>query len=164
MKKDPNGCLGFNKDSDDWYGGKVGFRGKLKNTSAKGSSPSFKIVLEKAELGPSNRFARKFGSKSFLRVKVTKECLSYEKELVSFFRHPFILNGSVFRAFYEKDKSVFLFMTNEVVEGFGISPRRFRPDRISLVDFLDWHNPIMENTTQVRFFSAFISTSAVTIC
>lgn len=153
LKKDPNGCLGFNKASDDWYGGKVGFRGKLKKTSAKGSSPSFKIVLEKAELGPSNRFARKFGSKSFLRVKVTRECLSYEKELVSFFKHPFILNGSVFRAFYEKDKNVFLFMTNEVVEGseiskVKISPRRFRPDRISLVEFLDWHNPIMENSTQ----------------
>lgn len=148
LKKDANGCLGFNKADDHWYGGKVNFRGKLKKASAKASSPSFKIVLEKAELGPSNRFARKFGSKSFLRVKVTKECLSYEKELVSFFKHPFILNGFVFRAFYEKDKSVFLFMTNEVVEGFQISPQRLRPDRISLVDFLDWHNPIIENTSQ----------------
>ncbi|KAK0206463.1 RNA dependent RNA polymerase-domain-containing protein [Desarmillaria ectypa] len=148
LKKDPNGCLGFNKTNYDWYGGKVNFRGKLKKTSAKGSSPSFKIILEKAELGPSNRFARKFGSKSFLRIKVTKECLSYEKELVSFFKHPFILNGSVFRAFYEKDKNVFLFMTNEVVEGSKISLQRCRPDRISLVDFLDWHNPIMNNINQ----------------
>lgn len=148
LKKDPNGNLGFNNADDDWYGGKVNFRGKLKKTSAKGSSPSFKIVLERAELGPSNRFARKFGSKSFLRVKVTRECLSHEKELVSFFKHPFILNGFVFRAFYEKDKSVFLFMTNEVVEDSQISPQRFRPDRISLIDFLDWHNPIMENTSQ----------------
>ncbi|KAK0490935.1 RNA dependent RNA polymerase-domain-containing protein [Armillaria novae-zelandiae] len=148
LKKDPNGCLGFNEGDESWYGGKVNFRGKLKKTFAKGSSPSFKIVLEKAELGPSNRFARKFGSKSFLRVKVTKECLSYEKDLVSFFKHPFILNGFVFRAFYEKDKSVFLFMTNEVVEGSQISPQRFRPGRISLVDFLDWHNPIIKNTSQ----------------
>ncbi|KAK0468272.1 RNA dependent RNA polymerase-domain-containing protein [Desarmillaria tabescens] len=148
LKKDPNGCLGFNETNDDWYGGKVNFRGKLKKTSAKGSSPSFKIVLEKAELGPSNRFARKFGSKSFLRIKVTKECLSYEKELVLFFKHPFILNGSVFRAFYEKDKNVFLFMTNEVVEGSKISPQNFRLDRISLIDFLDWHNPITNNINQ----------------
>ncbi|KAG7449112.1 uncharacterized protein BT62DRAFT_1073637 [Guyanagaster necrorhizus] len=151
LKKNPNGCLGFNEVNNDWYGGKVNFRGKLKKTSEKGSSPSFKIVLEKAELGPSNRFARKFGSKSFLRIKVTKECLSYEKELVSFFKHPFILNGSVFRAFYEKDKNVFLFMTDEVVEGSEISrisPQRFRPDRISLIGFLDWHNPIMNNITQ----------------
>lgn len=99
--------LGFGENSD-WFGGKVVFRGKVENFAAEKDSPQFRIRLEKAELGASSRFSRRFGSKSFVRIKIPKALWKYPVALVDFFRRPFVISGKVFRAFLEKEKNVFL--------------------------------------------------------
>lgn len=148
------------------------FRAKLENASEK-DPDQFKITLGKAELGASSRFSRRFGSKSFVRVKIHKSLQNskYSEALIDFFRRPFIIAGKVFRAFFEKEKTVFLvslthltntlpsfiylrifqYMTNEVPEWeLVLGSTQKVPGRLSFEDFLQWHNPIEPNQQQVR--------------
>jgi hypothetical protein len=145
---DPLAGLGFSKSYPDWYGGRVHFRAKLHELSP----GDYKIMLEPAELGPSCRFARRFGSSNFLRVRVPTTLLNKsekEESLLAFFSRPFILNGAVFRSFFAKDERVFLFKTNE---RFSRSQIFTDPDSdsMSLLSFLNWHNPLKYNRTKVR--------------
>ncbi|KAF9076729.1 RNA dependent RNA polymerase-domain-containing protein [Rhodocollybia butyracea] len=146
LSKDPYAGLGFNENSE-WFGGRVVFRGRI--TLLKGSDPKktqFKVVLEKPELGASCRFTRRFGSKSFMRVKVPKSLIRYSNDLMDFFRRPLVISGRVYRAFLEKDKNVFFFMTNEVLKN-EIVPESVST-RLSFTDFLNWHNPVELNMHQ----------------
>jgi len=108
-----------------------------------------KTSLEKVELGASNRFARRWGSKSFVRVKVSKDLWSSGDALVEYFKRPFVICGRIYRAFLEKDRTVFLFGTNEFLD----SNRQIVPDKntsgLSLGDFMEFHNPLSENQMQV---------------
>ncbi|KAJ4498650.1 RNA dependent RNA polymerase-domain-containing protein [Lentinula lateritia] len=163
LKRDPYSALGFVQNSD-WFGGKVVFRAKLKiQVENPKKPPSFKIELEKAELGASSRFSRRFGSKSFIRIKIPKNLTRYSKELMHFFRRPFIIAGRVFRAFLEKEKNVFFFMTNENSDpGLVLDTVS---QKLSIDDFLNWHNPIELNKNQsaAKYASRFalgLSTSA----
>ncbi|ESK96081.1 hypothetical protein Moror_7426 [Moniliophthora roreri MCA 2997] len=84
---------------------------------------------------------------------------------MSFLLRPFVFCGSVYRAFYEKDKTVFLFRTNEMSVGNSISSTRVVPGRLSLTDFLEFHNPLEPNSKQTvaKWASRFalgLSTSA----
>lgn len=111
-------------------------------------------MLERSELGPSNRFARRFGSKRFLRVRISKRILySRDNGLVQYFSRPFILDGRVFRAFTSKEHSVYMVETNEqFINGCVDSPGDevvTADGRISLLAFLDWHNPMHLNVNQV---------------
>ena len=112
------------------------------------------MVLEPAELGPSFRFARRFGSSSFIRVRLPWPLKPEKVEaLIAFLSRPFIINGAVFRSFFAKDDRVFLFKTNE---RFSRSRIFIDPnsDSISLWDFINWHNPLKYNDTKVRCASA----------
>ncbi|KAG5653736.1 hypothetical protein H0H81_010993 [Sphagnurus paluster] len=72
--------------------------------------------------------------------------LGHTCSLVEFFLRPFILWGHVFRSFYAKDETVFMFRTNEMlINGEIISDQRLG---MSLLKFIDWHNPPMFNTNQ----------------
>lgn len=137
--------LGFSSENPDWYGGKVHFRAKLMEQGRAG----FRVLLERAELGPSCRFARRFGSTAFLRVKIPMSVFNKpDNGLVDFFSRPFILNGRVFRAFFAKDDNVFLFRTNEIFRGSEICPHSVCMRGLSLLDFLNWHNPLGFNRNQ----------------
>ncbi|TFK75829.1 hypothetical protein BDN72DRAFT_785862 [Pluteus cervinus] len=146
-----DGCLGFRYPG--WHGGKVLLRGILQHIKTNrrrsiAKPAQYMIQLERAELGPSTRFSRRFGSRSFFRLKVSKEVLR-DVDFDTFFQRPVILCGDVFRAFYAKDTNAFYFRTNETYnEKTGISPGISSPVSFSIVDFLEWHNPIEHNKNQ----------------
>lgn len=114
---------------------------------SKGELNSYKIILDRCTLGPSCRFARRFGSSNFLRIKIPAGTLHKpDNGLNLFFSKPFVLWGRVFRSFYAKDDTVFLFRTNEIMENSRIVPDRV--PGLSLLQFLDWHNPLESNSNQ----------------
>jgi len=155
LKKNPYGGLGFNEKGEHigWHGGQVLFYGKLQDTTGKGCKKpaNFKIVLVPAELGPSNMFARRFGSKTFFRLKLSKSVQNRSPvEIFPYLKRPIILCGGVFRAFYAKDQTVFYVKTNEVVEGNAIVPDKFIEGEKSLLEFCEWHNSLEFNSKQVK--------------
>jgi hypothetical protein len=155
LNGNPFAGLGFSIPNSDWYGGKVEFRAKLKEVEPNCKKPQYKVALEQPELGHSTRFSRRFGSKSFLKIKIAKQILNRKSHhLVEFFTRPFILCGHVFRGFTSKDNNVFLVRTNEVFDGVRISTPPQSPC-LSLVEFLEWHNPLRYNVNQVRCSDCF---------
>lgn len=144
LAKDEYAGLGHSPDYPGWYGGKIEFRGKLQKDD---KANSYKIVLERCTLGPSCRFTRRFGSKCFLRIKVPSRILhSNTSGLTQYFRKPFVIWGRVFRAFYAKDDTIFLFRTNEIFSKPHILPDHF--PGLSLLQFLEWHNSLEYNRNQ----------------
>lgn len=109
-----------------------------------------------AELGASNRFARRFGSAHFLRIKVPKSLMRREdqQKLLNFLRRPFILMGCVLRAFYAKEQNVFFFRTNEVYKDSKISLIKTVQGRLSFLEFVEWHNSLEGNANQVGYHSS----------
>ncbi|KAJ7498829.1 RNA dependent RNA polymerase-domain-containing protein [Mycena latifolia] len=139
--------LGLSKEAPDWFGGKVHFTGKL-IAEPKNKDTPFRVVLKTPELGPSDRFARRWGSKRFLTLSLSRDVLRTGEKVINFLCRPFILGDRVFRAFDAKDGNVFLVCTNEIVEGRRIHPTRTVPGLLSLRDFLGWHNPLELNPKQ----------------
>ncbi|KAG5220574.1 RNA-dependent RNA polymerase SHL [Salix suchowensis] len=121
MQKDQYACLGLSDDG--CYGGKIILGGKLDDSTSS-------IKLDRAELGSSSRFLRRFGSRQFLRIKIPRKCTIKE----------------VFRAFYAKEDNVFLFSCNEIWNGLHIKPAQSQD--FSLMDFILWHNPLEVNKSQ----------------
>ncbi|KAF9561155.1 hypothetical protein CPC08DRAFT_689324 [Agrocybe pediades] len=144
--KDPFAGIGNNPDFGDWYGGKVQFRARLQVTQ--GPSPqqkTFKIILEQCNLGASSRFTRRFGSWSFIRVKIPEEIFhDASNNLQAFFQKAFIIWDQVFRACYAKNDNIFLYWTNE-----RASCSLKVPGRLSFSEFINWHNPLAENSNQL---------------
>jgi RNA-dependent RNA polymerase len=139
---------GLSEEAPNWFGGKVHFTGKL----IADKKDVFKILLKTPELGPSDRFARRWGSKHFLTLNLSKDVLNKKgkrQDLIDFLCRPFILGDRVFRAFDAKDGNVFLVCSNEVVEGRRINPNRTVPGLLSLPDFLAWHNALDLDLKQV---------------
>ncbi|KIM46105.1 hypothetical protein M413DRAFT_16853 [Hebeloma cylindrosporum] len=162
LSKSPYGGLGFDEEGEHigWHGGKILFHGKLQDASAKGCKkpPKYKITLDRAELSTSNMFARRFGSKHFFRLKLTKPILNRNTDLLmNYIRRPLILCGNVFRAFYAKDTNVFYVKTNERTDGSIILRGETIPGVMSFLEFLDWHNPMALNTeqTMAKYVSRF---------
>ncbi|KAJ7904600.1 RNA dependent RNA polymerase-domain-containing protein [Mycena olivaceomarginata] len=143
LGKNPLAGLGLSTEASDWFGGKVHFTAKL--LLDKGSP---KVVLRPPELGPSDRFARRWGSERFLTLSLSREFLNRGEKTIAFLQRPFILGDHVFRAFDAKDGNVFLVCTNEMVEGRRIHPTRKVPGLLSLREFLAWHNALELNPKQ----------------
>ncbi|KAJ6485142.1 RNA dependent RNA polymerase-domain-containing protein [Mycena vitilis] len=139
--------LGLSTEAPDWFGGKVHFTAKLVADSKNKETP-FKVILKRPELGPSDRFARRWGSERFLTLNLAKELLNKGEQVLKFMHRPFVLGDHVFRAFDAKDGNVFLVCTNEIVEGKRINPSRRVPGLLSLHDFLAWHNALELNPNQ----------------
>ncbi|THU89976.1 hypothetical protein K435DRAFT_276844 [Dendrothele bispora CBS 962.96] len=140
LLQDPEfGCIGNNPRFPGWYGGKVDLRGTLEK--------DFSIKLERCSLGPSCKLKRRFGSTSFLRVKIPSDLLYRpQRDLVKFFKRPLIFWNSVFRAYYHKDDCVFLYKTNETF-GRGSFGKKNKGS-LSLYDFIQWMNPLEYNQKQ----------------
>ncbi|KAH9916727.1 RNA dependent RNA polymerase-domain-containing protein [Epithele typhae] len=139
--------------SDDGYGGKVNFLAKVTKIP-QSCPPRFRLTLERAELGPSNRFTRRFGSRHFIRVRLTKEALAHKgPSLFDFFLRHFVIWTSVYRAFFTKEHNVFLVRTNEVPQAISkdrvvISQDTTDTRLMSFSDFIDWFNRLEENKEQ----------------
>ncbi|KAI8969425.1 RNA dependent RNA polymerase-domain-containing protein [Trametes punicea] len=159
----PLGGIGCNADQPflakdpDWYGGRVHFIAQVH--SEKGSS--FRIQLDRPVLGTSNRFARRFGSRRFVRVRLHKDVAwnANSSELRDYFRRPFIIGGAVFRSFFAKEQNVFLFRTDEgytqSADGaFSIITPPSNRDangargEYSLMELISWHNDMELNSEQ----------------
>ncbi|KAJ7047282.1 RNA dependent RNA polymerase-domain-containing protein [Mycena alexandri] len=141
LAQNPLSGLGLSLSAADWFGGKIHFTAKL-NPDPKNKDTPFKIVLKTPELGPSDRFARRWGSDRFLTLSVSRDALKQGDALIKFLYRPFVLGDHVFRAFDAKDGNVFLFCTNEMIEGRRIHPTRTVPGFPSLREFLAWHNSL----------------------
>ena len=147
MSEDPHAGIGNNPTIPGWYGGKVEFRGRLQSQTD-GTTKSFKILLDNCTLGTSCRFMRRFGSWSFLRIKIPLEIVHDPKSnLAQFFQKQFVLWGNVFRACYAKDDNVFFYWTNE-----RFPPTSITPGRLSFEDFIMWHNPLEEEGNAHQVF------------
>ena len=151
LRKSPYGGLGFDENNEPlgWNGGQILFHAKLHNKSRDSKNPEYKITLEPAELSFSHSFSRRFGSKSFLRLKLTKAVLNNGEKLLEYLRRPVILCGSVFRSFFAKNHNVFYIKTNEGTNGDSILSNAPVPGVMSFLEFINWHNPLHLNSKQV---------------
>lgn len=112
---------------------------------------SFRLVLTKMESRKSHRFARFLGSRRILQASISKELVNERGgDLRKFFTQKFVLCGRVFVAFGAKDSKVFLMETPEDYERTTKAPGDDK--RITLEDFVAWHNPLEFNGRQVRYY------------
>ncbi|KAJ3508329.1 hypothetical protein NMY22_g16648 [Coprinellus aureogranulatus] len=153
LARSPYGCMGYedNGAPSQWYGGRVQFRGTL---ILQDSTKDLHLKLERPSLGPSTQLTRRFGSRQLFRMKVPEasRVARLGQELVEYCKRPIVLCGSVYRAFYVKEDTVFFIKTNEVWN----SARTHLTDNcrdagFSLVEFLRWFNPPVLNGNQARF-------------
>jgi hypothetical protein len=141
------GTMGDWEGKENWYGGKIQQVARVVK-----AGKSFKFELEKPEIRRSHRFARFLGSRRILQVRV-QDSLMYEKvgdEVRNFLTSSkFVLCGRVYVPFHAKEGSLYLFETKENID------RQTNSDdgdchRLSLYDFVQWHNPLRLNSKQVN--------------
>jgi RNA-dependent RNA polymerase len=124
-------------------------------TTSKPSSFEFTIVLQKHKTGRSNRVLRRFGSRRVLQVSVPETTIKQSGEaLREFFSHKFVLNGRVFEAVCAKDHTVYLLETGDydpTGSGLATLDHISNKGRMSLLEFMQWHNPIDFNNSQASF-------------
>ncbi len=136
--------LGNNPRFPDWYGGKVMFQGQLLDDDGE-----YRIILDNCALGGSSRLTRRFGSWSFLRIRVPQTIFfGHNRDFMNFFLRPFVIWGRVYRVFDPKDCKVFLYWTSES------SGSRIR-GRMSFEEFIEWHNPLRMNQNQASIVMPF---------
>jgi hypothetical protein len=136
----------------DWYGGRIEQVVRLSK-----SNGEFTYRLDRPSLKKSTRFARFLGSRRIFKVKLSKE-LRFDKgnSVREHLGGPFVFCGRVFVPFASKEGGAYFMEVNE--------DRDRKPDsaqgddkRMSLWDFIEWHNPLGRNQNQVwccvpRFF------------
>ncbi|KAI0370069.1 hypothetical protein BV20DRAFT_1075995 [Pilatotrama ljubarskyi] len=136
------GLQGEWEETEDWYGGKIQQVARLEEEHG-----SLLLVLAPMEMRKSNRFARFLGSRRILQVSIPREMRNTGgDDLRKFFTQKFVLCGRVFVAFGAKDGKVFLMETNEDYERAGRTPGDNQ--RMSLEEFVAWHNPMDKNGKQ----------------
>jgi len=144
------GTMGEWKGKDNWYGGKIQQVARVVKTAK-----SFKFELEKPEIRRSHRFARFLGSRRILQVRVPDN-LMYDKvgaEVREFLTSgKFVLCGRVYVPFHAKEGSLYLFETNENIDRQA-DPAEGDCHRLTLYEFVQWHNPLGLNSKQVSIFS-----------
>lgn len=139
------GLQGDWQEKTKWYGGQIQQIARLEETSL----GAFRLVLTKMEMRKSHRFGRFLASRRLLQVSVPQSLVNSSKpRLDEFFKQKFVLCGRTFVLCGSKDSKVFLL---EVPESYE-RPCRVRGDeqRMTLEDFVQWHNPLGLNGQQVR--------------
>lgn len=144
------GLMGEWKGITNWYGGQVQQIIRLVKHGT-----GYKLVVEPMEKRRSYRFARFYGSRRFLQVRIPEDVFLKENEAIrAFFVAKFILCGRVFVPFHSKDRGLYMVETNEnwERESGDWCGDQFRK---SFREFINWHNPLTEekNYSQVLFFS-----------
>lgn len=140
------GLMGEWEGSPDWYGGQIQQLARLVKDGS-----SYKIKLEPMEKRRSYRYARAFGSRRFIHLKISKELLRNENSQVKqFLLKKFVLCGRTYIPFSSKEKALYLFETND---NWGRSPQNWCGDqfRLTFQEFINWHNPLEQpkNYSQV---------------
>lgn len=137
--------MGLWKGKDDWYGGRIQQVGRLVQAHGR-----FSIQLEKPEIRRSHRFSRFLGSRRILQVRVADDLMYKHGDDIRMVlsSSKFILCGRVFLPFHAKEGSMYLLETNQSHERV---PNNHDGDnlRLSLKDFINWHNPFERNDQQV---------------
>lgn len=140
------GTMGDWEGKENWYGGKIQ---QVAHIVRAGSS--FKLELEKPEIRRSYRFSRFLGSRRVLQIRVPAS-LTYDTKVLKFLEsNKFVLCGRVFVPFHAKEGSVYLFETNENIDR-QTNPGDGDGHRLTLYEFVQWHNPLMLNLKQVNIF------------
>ncbi|KAM5539861.1 hypothetical protein V8D89_006364, partial [Ganoderma adspersum] len=136
------GLQGDFMEQPNWYGGRIQQVVRLEE-----AGDSFRFTLAKMEMRKSCRTARFLGSRRMLQVSIPQNVVNNRgDDLRAFFTQKFILCGRVFVAFLPKDKKVFLMEIPEDYERGG--PVRGDERRITLMDFIAWHNAMERNGAQ----------------
>lgn len=139
--------MGEWQGSSNWYGGQIQQLARVVK-----DDKSYKIVLEAMRRDRSHRFARFYGSRRLLQLKIPEDLLKNENsKLRSFLINKFVLCGRIFVPFHSKDDHVYLVETNETrgrTTQHWCSDQSLMPFR----DFINWHNPLVQekNYNQVR--------------
>ena len=133
----------------NWYGGQIQQTCRLQRTSK--SDPTLKLVLGKMEMMRSHRFARFLGSRRVLQIKLPD---SYDDRAPekTFLTQKLVLCGRVYQVFACKEEKAYAM---EVNEDYGRAPKESEGDcsRLSLEEFVAWHNPLHLNAQQVRLLT-----------
>ncbi|TRM67733.1 RNA dependent RNA polymerase-domain-containing protein [Schizophyllum amplum] len=149
LAKNEHAALGFNEDDPSWFGGKIHYTARIKETGSR-SNP-FTVVLRRPELGVSSQFYRRYGSASFLTVRLSKGISGDRgngEAIDVFVRRPLIVLGRVFRTVRRADDSFIYFRTNELFVGDSVSPNQTISGAPSFWDFFNAQNPLTHNTAQ----------------
>ncbi|TFK18698.1 hypothetical protein FA15DRAFT_649270 [Coprinopsis marcescibilis] len=157
-REDPDRRLGLRgawEGDPNWHGGQIQQLARLVKRCPRTSQPmgpKYKILLEPMEKRRSHRFARYLGSRRILQVRINDDLVMKEKaDVVAFLSRKFVLFGRMFVPFHSKDESVYMVETNE--DFGGRVPRDWCADRqrLSFVEFLEWHNPLEHNGMQAKY-------------
>lgn len=137
------GLMGEWQGIRDWYGGRIQQVVRLSK-----SNGTFRYRLDQPGMQRSNRFARFLGSRRILQVKLSKD-LQFAKDsgIPEHLGSRFLFCGRVFAPFAAKDSSVYMMELNEDVDR-DLDHRQGDDTRISLWDFIEWHNPLSKNMNQ----------------
>ncbi|TBU58167.1 RNA dependent RNA polymerase-domain-containing protein [Dichomitus squalens] len=136
------GLQGDFKEKPNWYGGQIQQIARLES-----DGESFRLTLAKMEMRKSYRFARFLHSRRIIQVSIPQSIVNNRaQDLRAFFTQKFVLCGRVFVAFDAKDKKMFLMEIPEQYERDARVPGD--EHRISLEDFVAWHNPMHRNGQQ----------------
>lgn len=109
----------------------------------------FIFRLQPPSKSKSFRFRRFLGSRRLLDVRFSESepRLRPEKLRDFFTQTPLVINGRIFRAFYARRNGVHLVETNEDLYRPG-DPLVGDQFRMSLREFIEWHNPLYANPGQ----------------
>ncbi|KAG2154648.1 RNA dependent RNA polymerase-domain-containing protein [Suillus clintonianus] len=136
------GTMGDWEGKENWYGGKIQQVARIVKVCN-----SYKFELEKPEIRRSHRFARFLGSRRILQVRIP-DSLAYDTKVREFLESSkFVLCGRVFVPFHAKDGSAYLFETNENIDRDS-NPGDGDGHRLTLYEFVQWHNPLRLNSKQ----------------
>lgn len=123
-------------------------------TTNKPKTLEFTLVMQRHKIGRSNRVARHFSSRRLIQVSVPSASIQRNSEaLRDFFAHKFVLNGRIFEAVCAKDHTVYLLETADydaVRSNLPVLDHLSNQGRMSLAEFMTWHNPTTFNKSQVR--------------
>ncbi|KAJ3992350.1 RNA dependent RNA polymerase-domain-containing protein [Lentinula boryana] len=139
------GFMGHFQNVDNWFGGQIQQIATLRETARF----TLFLQLEPLEMRRSTRFARQFGSRRVLQVRIADDFLRAQarERTISFLSRKFVLNGRVFAPTPPKEGAIYLVEIGEDYERTSMS--KFGDQhRKSLREVLEWHNPMTLNSQQ----------------
>lgn len=141
--------------AEDWYGGRIAQPARVVEESSR-----LRVCLDAPTyLKDPSRFARFLGSRRMLRLSIPPGI--NKDRLRKFLAQKFILCGRVFIALRQREAKsgqawkVYLIEVNENVDR---RPKESEGDhrRLTLREFVKWHNPIELNSKQVRYTTVMV--------
>ena len=142
------GLQGHWEGKDNWYGGKIQQIVRMERSTDRTATVPWTLTLERMQMTRSHRFARFLGSRHLLQVKIVGKDRDLVRER-KFLEQRFVLCGRIFVPFSTKDGKVYLMEID--MDYDARVPQLSQGDqyRISLEEFVAWHNPMGLNCDQV---------------